>query len=133
MLPVLSLAAAALQPAGPPSWTEFDRRPSGWAPSPYEYDAAGIRRRGARVRVTYRYTIFTSGVPDYRYRIRMEIDCVRRRARALEILLFGGIYELAGTEPRRERTPTIATPIVPGSAAEALARRLCPDYPATGQ
>jgi hypothetical protein len=126
MLSILSLAAAVLQPAGPPSWTEFDRRPSGWAPSPYEYDTRSVRRRGARVRATYRYTIFTSGVPNYRYRIRLEIDCARRRARALEALLYGGIYELAGTQPRRERTPTIATPIVAGSAEEALARRLCP-------
>ena len=126
MLSILSLAAAALQPAGPSAWIEFDRRPSGWAPSPYEYDSGSVRRRGARVRATYRYTIFTSGVPNYRYRIRIEIDCARRRARAVEVLLYGGIYEMGGTQPRRERTPTLATPIAPGSVAEALARRLCP-------
>lgn len=122
MLLMLSTLAAA---AAPPVWVEFDRRPSGWAESPFEYDAASLRRDGARIRATYRFTVFTSGVPDYHARIRVEIDCARGRARITRNHLYGGIYQLARREPRRLPTPTIATRIAPGSVEEALARRLC--------
>jgi len=81
------------------------------------------------VRVTCRYTVFTSGVPDYRYRVRLEIDCARHRARALEILLYGGPYELSRSEPLREPAPTAETPIEAGGVEESLARRVCPAGP----
>ena len=121
MLPLLSSLAVTLQPAA--AWVEFDRRGSGWGDSPYEYDAASLRREGNRLRVTYRYTFFTSGVPDYHYRIRLEVDCIRRRARAAGIRQSGG-----GIPPRFLATPTISRPFASDSIEAALARRLCPEY-----
>lgn len=126
--PLMLLMLATLASAAAPSlWVEFDRRPSGWAESAFEYDAASLRRNGARIRASYRYTIFTSGVPDYHARIGIEIDCARSRARITRNHLYGGIHQLARREPRRLPTPNIATRIAPGSVEAALAGRLCPN------
>ena len=132
MLFILSIGALAIQSAEV-GWIEFDRRPSGWAVSPYEYEAASLVRRKHRLRVRYRFTTFTSGVPDYHWVIRVEIDCTRRRARDYQRLLYGGIYSMSGTAPYRDRVPTIARPISPGSVEEALARRLCPASAVSGR
>jgi hypothetical protein len=119
MLLLLSIAAAA-----PPAWVEFDRRPSGWADSPYEYDAASVRRDGARVRATYRYRIFLSGLPDPHYRVGVEIDCARHQARVYEARVTDGLGR-RGWRPRRMPAPAIAATIAPDSIEESLARRLC--------
>jgi hypothetical protein len=126
---MLLLAAMALSAAAPGNadWREFDRRRHGWAEEPAEYDAAGVTRRGERVR--YRYTTFTSGVPDYRTVTRIEIDCPRRRTRVLESLIYGGIYQLSGREPYRDRRRPRPAPIEAGSMEDALARRLCAEGP----
>ena|SRR5690242_17025722 len=120
MLLLLSLAAAVS-----PSWVEFDRRPAGWADSPYEYDTASVRRDGRRVRATYRYKFFLSGLPDPHYRVGIELDCARRRARVYEHLAWHGLP--GRRDPSRLAVPTIATRIPPGSVEESLARRLCPE------
>jgi len=122
--PLLFLAALALEAAAPggPDWREFDRRRQGWAESPTEYDAAGLRRRGGMIQVRYRYTIHTSGVPNYLVVVRVVLDCARRQARLVEILRYGGI---PGREPRRARPATGYGPIEAGSMEEALARAVC--------
>ena len=123
---MLSLIAAAAPE--PSAWIEFDRRPAGWAQSPYEYDPANVRRDGPRVRVTYRYKFFYSGLPDPEYRVGIELDCARRRARVYEHLADYGMNLPRWRRPhRRPNLPTIATRIAPGSIEESLARRLCPD------
>ena len=126
MLLLLSaIAAAAPEPPPRGAWVEFDRRPAGWDNSPYEYDSGSLRRAGTRVRVTYRYKFFYSGLPDPEYRVGIELDCARRRAFVYEHLIYSDLNR-PRTRPGRLRTPTIATRIAPGSIEESLARRLCP-------
>jgi hypothetical protein len=122
LLAVLALGAAA---PGEADWREFDRRQSGWGESPFEYDAAGLTRRGGIVRARYRYTLHTSGVPNYHLVVRVAIDCAARRARPVEILHYGGIYRLTRREPRRERPAAGYQAIEAGSIEEALARAVC--------
>ena len=122
MLFILAIAAAAIEPTG---WVEFDRRAAGTAESPYEYDAGSIRREGAWLRVVYRYKFLLSGLPDPRYRVGIEINCGRHRARVYEHLSYSGL-DPHGVRPFRAQVPTIATRIAPGSVEESLARRLCP-------
>ena len=121
LLMLWTFAAGAM----PPVWVEFDRRPSGVAESPYEYDKANLRHDARRVRVTYRYAVLYSGIPDSSYRIRIEIDCARNRARVTRRQVHDGIDRRTRRYPLRLPTPTIATPIAPGSIEEALARRVC--------
>lgn len=122
---ISALVAAAGPPPAQGAWVEFDRRPAGWADSPYEYDSGSVRRAGARVRVVYRHKFFYSGLPDPDYRVDIELDCARRRAFVYRHLVYSDLNR-PRTRPLRLRTPTIATRIEPGSIAESLARRLCP-------
>ena len=120
------LAAAASPPPPQGAWVEFDRRPAGWDVSPFEYDSGSIRRHGPRVRVTYRHKFFLSGLPDPAFRVGIEINCVRRRARVYQSLTYQLFDRRRGDRPYRAATPTIATPIAPGSIEDSLARRVCP-------
>jgi len=123
MLLLLSAFAAASAPARG-AWVEFDRRPAGWDNSPYEYDSASIRRDGSRVRATYRYKFFYSGLPDPEYRVGIEVDCRRHRSFVYEHLVYSPLNR-PPTRPLRLRTPTISTRIVSGSVEASLEQRLC--------
>jgi hypothetical protein len=120
------LAAAATPPPAQGAWVEFDRRPAGWDVSPFEYDSGSIRRDGPRVRVTYRHKFFLSGLPDPAFRVGIEINCVRRRARVYRSLTYQPLDPRRGNRPYSAATPTISTPIAPASIEDSLARHVCP-------
>ena len=125
----MSLLLSMIAVVDPPVWVEFDRRPAGWADSPYEYEAGSVRREGPRVRVTYRYKFFYSGLPDPEYRVGIDINCVRWRTRVYRTIVLGGLpvtRPLMGRlRPRGPNLPTIGTPIRVGSIEDSLARRVC--------
>jgi hypothetical protein len=123
---LLALSALGAQAVPGPGWREFDRRRQGWAESPALYDARGMTSRHGIVRVQYRYTVHTSGVPNYEVFTRVALDCARRRVRFVEVLHYGGIYELAGREPHRTHPRAGYVAIEAGSLEDALARRVCP-------
>jgi hypothetical protein len=125
LLPALALGAASPPPARG-AWVEFDRRPAGWADSPFEFDSGRVRRAGDRVRAVYRYKFFYSGLPDPEYRVGIEIHCLRRRAFVYEHLVYSDLNR-PPNRPVRLRTQTIATRIAPGSIEDSLARHLCPE------
>lgn len=133
---LLTIALIAAAP-GNADWREFDRRLRGWSETPAFYDATHIERRGGNARMWVRYRVAMSGEPDVATRIRVEIDCARRRSRALEIVESrsdmienDGLYVMHERRPVRRLLHAGLRPIAARSLEDALARRVCPrGYP----